>query len=61
MKFVLILLLFRSESKLKDSVQKYSQFIQYPIYVKVKKEIEVEDDEDDDDEEEEKDEEEDVR
>jgi heat shock protein beta len=51
---------YLSESKLKDSVQKYSQFIQYPIYVKVKKEIEVEDDEDDDDEEEEKDEEEDV-
>jgi heat shock protein beta len=51
---------YLSESKLKDSVQKFSQFIQYPIYVKVKKEIEVEDDEDDDDEEEEKDEDEDV-
>merc|ERR1719454_109952 len=47
---------YLSEQKLKDSVQKFSQFIQYPIYVKVKKEIEVEDDEDDDDEEEEKDE-----
>merc|ERR1719408_1143229 len=45
---------YLSESKLKDSVQKFSQFIQYPIYVKVKKEVEVEDDEDDDDEEEEK-------
>merc|ERR1719387_3038603 len=42
---------YLSESKLKDSVQKFSQFIQYPIYVKVKKEVEVEDDEDDDDEE----------
>jgi len=51
---------YLSEQKLKDSVQKFSQFIQYPIYVKVKKEIEVEDDEDDDDEEEEKDEDEDV-
>merc|ERR1719331_3608479 len=51
---------YLSESKLKDSVQKFSQFIQYPIYVKVKKEVEVEDDEDDDDEEEEKDEDEDV-
>merc|ERR1712224_408981 len=51
---------FLSEAKLKDSVQKFSQFIQYPIYVKVKKEVEVEDDEDDDDEEEEKDEDEDV-
>merc|ERR1719191_2516494 len=48
---------YLSESKLKDSVQKFSQFIQYPIYVKVKKEVEVEDDEDDDDEEEDKDEE----
>merc|ERR1711985_163939 len=51
---------YLSESKLKDSVQKFSQFIQYPIYVKVKKEVEVEDDEDDDDEEEEEDSEEDV-
>merc|ERR1712054_599771 len=51
---------YLSESKLKESVQKFSQFIQYPIYVKVKKEVEVEDDEDDDDEEEDKDEDEDV-
>merc|ERR1711988_1840690 len=51
---------YLSETKLKESVQKFSQFIQYPIYVKVKKEVEVEDDEDDDDEEEEKDEDEDV-
>merc|ERR1719446_1537145 len=50
---------YLSESKLKESVQKFSQFIQYPIYVKVKKEVEVEDDEDDDDEED-KEEEEDV-
>merc|ERR1719486_1193454 len=51
---------YLSESKLKDSVQKFSQFIQYPIYVKVKKEVEVEDDEDDDDDEEEDKDEEDV-
>merc|ERR1719446_1640340 len=50
---------YLSESKLKESVQKFSQFIQYPIYVKVKKEVEVEDDEDDD-EDEDKEEEEDV-
>merc|ERR1719387_820640 len=42
---------YLSESKLKDSVQKFSQFIQYPIYVKVKKEVEVEDDESKEDEE----------
>merc|ERR1719446_256321 len=42
---------YLSETKLKESVQKFSQFIQYPIYVKVKKEVEVEDDEDDDEEE----------
>merc|ERR1711912_74181 len=42
---------YLSESKLKESVTKFSQFIQYPIYVKTKKEIEVEDDEADDDEE----------
>merc|ERR1711998_190967 len=50
---------YLSESKLKESVTKFSQFIQYPIYVKVKKEVEVEDDEDDD-EEDDKDEDEDV-
>merc|ERR1712196_497364 len=51
---------YLSETKLKDSVTKFSQFIQYPIYVKTKKEVEVEDDEDDDDEEEDKEEDEDV-
>jgi len=40
---------YLSEDKLKDTTKKYSQFIQYPIYVKVKKEIEAEPDEDDDD------------
>merc|ERR1712166_700275 len=37
--------------KLKDSAKKYSQFIQFPIYVKVKKEVDVDADEDDDDDE----------
>merc|ERR1712038_2217047 len=40
---------YLSEDKLKESVKKYSQFIQYPIYVKVKKEVEAEAEEDDDD------------
>merc|ERR1712038_944489 len=40
---------YLSEDKLKDTTKKYSQFIQYPIYVKVKKEIEAEAEEDDDD------------
>merc|ERR1711972_1000461 len=40
---------YLSEDKLKDSAKKYSQFIQYPIYVKVKKEVEAEAEEDDDD------------
>merc|ERR1712226_72398 len=40
---------YLSEDKLKDSVKKYSQFIQFPIYVKVKKEVDVEAEEDDDD------------
>merc|ERR1712038_1177001 len=52
---------YLSEDKLKDATKKYSQFIQYPIYVKVKKEVEAEAEEDDDDddkeEEEDKDEE----
>merc|ERR1711920_763780 len=52
---------YLSEDKLKDTTKKYSQFIQYPIYVKVKKEVEAEAEEDDDDddkeEEEDKDEE----
>merc|ERR1712060_487121 len=48
---------YLSESKLKDSVQKFSQFIQYPIYVKVKKEVDVEAEEEDDDKEDEDEEE----
>merc|ERR1712060_736465 len=40
---------YLSEDKLKDTTKKYSQFIQYPIYVKVKKEVEAETEEDDDD------------
>merc|ERR1711981_403732 len=49
---------YLSEDKLKDTTKKYSQFIQFPIYVKVKKEVdaEAEEDEDDDDDDEEKDE-----
>merc|ERR1719203_973601 len=47
---------YLSESKLKDVAKKYSQFIQFPIYVKVKKEVEAEaEEEDDDDDDEEKD------
>merc|ERR1739838_492785 len=49
---------YLSEDKLKDSVKKYSQFIQFPIYVKVKKEVdaeEAEEEDDDDDDDEEKD------
>merc|ERR1712137_1429641 len=43
---------YLSEDKLKESAKKYSQFIQFPIYVKVKKEVDVEaDDEDEDDDE----------
>merc|ERR1712187_122694 len=38
-----------SEDKLKESAKKYSQFIQFPIYVKVKKEVDAEAEEDDDD------------
>merc|ERR1711978_547573 len=40
---------YLSEDKLKESVKKYSQFIQFPIYVKVKKEVEAEAEEEDDD------------
>merc|ERR1712203_124992 len=40
---------YLSESKLKDVAKKYSQFIQFPIYVKVKKEVEAEAEEEDDD------------
>merc|ERR1712048_965324 len=49
---------YLSEDKLKDSVKKYSQFIQFPIYVKVKKEVEAEAEEDDDDDDEKEDEDE---
>merc|ERR1711907_482606 len=45
---------YLAEDKLKDTAKKYSQFIQFPIYVKVKKEVDVDADEDDDDEEEKK-------
>merc|ERR1712078_242971 len=47
---------YLSEDKLKETAKKYSQFIQFPIYVKVKKEVDAdteEDDEDDDKEDEE--------
>merc|ERR1712060_733589 len=40
---------YLSEDKLKDASKKYSQFIQFPIYVKVKKEVDVEAEEEDDD------------
>merc|ERR1712056_110820 len=40
---------YLSEDKLKDAAKKYSQFIQFPIYVKVKKEVDAEAEEDDDD------------
>merc|ERR1712193_269567 len=47
---------YLAEDKLKDTAKKYSQFIQFPIYVKVKKEVDVDADEDDDDDEEKEDE-----
>merc|ERR1711935_408719 len=40
---------YLSENKLKESSKKYSQFIQFPIYVKVKKEVDADTEEDDDD------------
>merc|ERR1711933_563421 len=40
---------YLSEDKLKESAKKYSQFIQFPIYVKVKKEVDADSEEDDDD------------
>merc|ERR1711912_86449 len=50
---------YLSEGKLKESAKKYSQFIQFPIYVKVKKEVDAdtweEDDDDDKEDDEEKD------
>merc|ERR1719178_530933 len=49
---------YLAEDKLKEAAKKYSQFIQFPIYVKVKKEVDADTEEDDDDdkEDEEKDE-----
>merc|ERR1711862_763630 len=44
---------YLSEDKLKESAKKYSQFIQSPIYVKVKKEVDADAEEDDDDKEDE--------
>merc|ERR1712032_916773 len=49
---------YLSEDKLKEASKKYSQFIQFPIYVKVKKEIDVDTEEDDDDDKEDEDDEE---
>merc|ERR1719217_786889 len=40
---------FLAEDKLKETAKKFSQFIQFPIYVKVKKEVEADSEEDDDD------------
>mmetsp|Transcript_72710 Transcript_72710/g.204929 ORF Transcript_72710/g.204929 Transcript_72710/m.204929 type:complete len:803 (+) Transcript_72710:81-2489(+) len=48
---------YLSEDKLKEASKKYSQFIQFPIYVKVKKEVDVEAEEEDDDDDKEDDEE----
>merc|ERR1719411_2050514 len=47
---------YLAEEKLKETTKKYSQFIQFPIYVKVKKEVEAEAEEDDDDKDEDEDE-----
>merc|ERR1719436_961676 len=40
---------YLAEDKLKESAKKYSQFIQFPIYVKVKKEMEADTEEEDED------------
>nr|WHU24059.1 heat shock protein 90 [Dinophyceae sp.] len=40
---------YLSEDKLKEASKKYSQFIQFPIYVKIKKEVDAEAEEEDDD------------
>merc|ERR1712050_250443 len=48
---------YLSEDKLKEASKKYSQFIQFPIYVKVKKEVDAETEEDDDDDDDDEDEE----
>merc|ERR1712176_1409708 len=49
---------YLSEDKLKETAKKYSQFIQFPIYVKVKKEVDADTDEDDDDDDKDEDDEE---
>merc|ERR1712057_152057 len=46
---------YLSEDKLKETAKKYSQFIQFPIYVKVKKEVDADTEEDDDDKDDEED------
>merc|ERR1711874_642280 len=48
---------YLSEDKLKENAKKYSQFIQFPIYVKVKKEVDTDTEEDEDDDEKEDEEE----
>merc|ERR1712183_1237291 len=40
---------YLSEDKLKETAKKYSQFIQFPIYVKVKKEVDADAEEEKDD------------
>merc|ERR1712072_962417 len=47
---------YLSEDKLKETAKKYSQFIQFPIYVKVKKEVDADVEEEDDDDEDKEDE-----
>merc|ERR1739845_141379 len=49
---------YLSEDKLKETAKKYSQFIQFPIYVKVKKEVDADAEEEDDDDDDKEDEEE---
>merc|ERR1712137_539005 len=51
---------YLSEDKLKESAKKYSQFIQFPIYVKVKKEVDTDAEDDDDDDKEDEEEKDDV-
>merc|ERR1711970_136039 len=51
---------YLSEDKLKETSKKYSQFIQFPIYVKVKKEVDADAEEDDDDDKEDEEEKDDV-
>merc|ERR1719230_823752 len=51
---------YLSEDKLKETAKKYSQFIQFPIYVKIKKEVDADVDEDEDDDKEDDEEKDDV-